>query len=175
MKIVAFTGRKGSGKDTAAEALRNIGYEVMSFADTMKDGLSEMLLIDRIYFDDPDLKERLIDDYDVTPRYLMQTIGTDWGRKMISENLWIKVMNKRLNNCKNNYITVTDVRFNSEARLIKDLGGKIINIKRNDSVYEDNIGFNHDSEKGIDEIYFDSEIVNNCSIRSFHDLVLMNS
>jgi hypothetical protein len=63
-----------------------------------------------------------------TPRHMMQTIGTEWGRNCIHPNLWVLAWQHLLP--KNRDVVADDVRFQNEAQVIRDLGGIIIQIER---------------------------------------------
>jgi hypothetical protein len=90
-------------------------------------------------------KEMVIPEFGVSTRYLMQTLGTEWGRA-IHPQLWVMLMSKRLANEAAKHLVIDDIRFEDEATLIRDRGGLIIHINRypaqaaNDS---------HISESGI--------------------------
>lgn len=57
--IIAFSGNKFAGKDTAAEALiRSYGFKRIGLADKLKDICSEVFEISRKDMDNPDLKEK---------------------------------------------------------------------------------------------------------------------
>jgi hypothetical protein len=67
--IIAFSGTKFAGKDTAAEALiRSHGFKRIGLADKLKDICSEVFNIPRQHMDDPTMKE--------APFTLAVSIGT---------------------------------------------------------------------------------------------------
>lgn len=72
----------------------------------------------------------------VTPRRLMETLGTDWGRKLIDPEVWAKVTEARLRALleQGTSVVVDDVRFANEFALIKQLGGTMIHIARRDAI-----------------------------------------
>lgn len=58
--IIAFSGRKFSGKDTAAEGLiRSYGFKRIGLADRLKDICSDVFNVPRQHMDDPTMKEAL--------------------------------------------------------------------------------------------------------------------
>ena len=92
----------------------------------------------------------------LTPRLLLQLLGTDCGRKIIHENIWINALfadyrtqvdfNKNLpQNC--NWI-ITDVRFPNEADAIKERGGILVRLTRSIPV-ESEVAV-HPSETALD-------------------------
>lgn len=82
----------------------------------------------------------------LTPRKLLQLIGTEAGRNIIHPNLWVNALMSRYKPIedypiiieeeyiKDNYIypnwIITDVRFPNEVKAIEDKGGFIIRVNR---------------------------------------------
>jgi len=69
---------------------------------------------------------------DVTPRYALQGLGTQWGRNVYS-SIWIDyALNKAQQRVAEgaSLAVITDVRFINEARVISDLGGAVWRIVR---------------------------------------------
>lgn len=161
-KIIGLAGRKRSGKDTAAIALQ--GYDRVSFAKPIKTMLRVLLSAAAVPSKDiermveGDLKEvptPALGGH--TPRHAMQTLGTEWGRQMISNTLWIDTA--LADAAASGYGTViTDVRFANEAAAIKAAGGVVIRVERPNrpiGVLED-----HPSETAIDTLDVDFVLVN---------------
>jgi hypothetical protein len=94
----------------------------------------------------------------LTPRKLMQLLGTECGRQIIHPNIWInalfadyipkEVRGSEYWEYQSKWI-VTDVRFENEAKAIKDRGGKLIRINRYIDPIEDGID-DHHSETALD-------------------------
>jgi hypothetical protein len=73
-------------------------------------------------------KEQVIPCLGVTSRYAQITIGTEWGRELINQNLWA---NTWAAGVKDGESVMNDsVRFPNEAAAIRQLGGVVIMIKR---------------------------------------------
>ena len=76
--LIAFLGKKSSGKDTVANFLiKNDDYIKYVFADPLKKGIQAFFNLsdDQLY--DEKLKEIIDPRWGVSPRKLLQTIGTD--------------------------------------------------------------------------------------------------
>lgn len=117
MHLVGIAGPARAGKDTLASyMLDNLdgAWLRSSFADPIK----EMLRAIGVDCSD-DAKAVVSDDYGVTPRHMMQTLGTEWGRNLIDGDIWVKVF-ARLNAGK--CVIVPDVRFEDEADLVREHG-----------------------------------------------------
>lgn len=65
-------------------------------------------------------------DFHATPRYMMQTLGTEWGRDTINENIWLIAAAKRIKKMNQAQpdatIIITDVRFQNEADFVRKHG-----------------------------------------------------
>lgn len=128
MLILGLLGRAGAGKDTIAGYLyQEHGFEVpIAFADPLYAGLSAMLGISVEELADRDRKEQPIDWLGCSPRMLLQTLGTEWGRNMVHTDLWVRLMDRRVSEAAHagaTRLVITDVRFENEARWILERGG----------------------------------------------------
>lgn len=142
MKIVGILGFKGSGKDTAAAALIEDGYVKFAFADALKDVIAvvfnwprNMMEGDtaesRAWREVPDAwwSEKLgIENF--TPRLAMQLVGTDTMRNHFNDQIWIANIESKILGSKHEKIVITDCRFANEVKLVKDLGGTIIRVRK---------------------------------------------
>ena len=63
-----------------------------------------------------------------SPRYAMETLGTEWGRDAIGEDLWLHSTKLRMNE-PGKYI-VTDIRAPNELEMVKSMGAKIFKVVR---------------------------------------------
>lgn len=136
--LVGFCGRMGSGKTYAADYLvDNYGYTKVKFAKHLKDMLRAMGLSDEHI--EGDLKEKPCDLLDGrTPRWAMQTLGTEWGRDLISPNLWGNLWENEVRALlsEGKRVVVDDVRFDNEAQRIQKMSGYLIQMKRSTETEE---------------------------------------
>lgn len=136
MKLVGLTGLPQAGKDTVAAALANTHeFARMSFAGPIKDGLVVMLGLNRQDFEDAAAKEVVVPWIGKTPRQLMQTLGTEWGRDLVHPEIWIRHAQRRLDNYRrfSANVVVTDVRYPNEAAWLRKNGGELWHILRKDA------------------------------------------
>jgi hypothetical protein len=63
-----------------------------------------------------------------TPRYAMQTLGTEWGRIAMHQDFWVNLWLGNLP--PNRDVVADDVRFQNEVKTIRDAGGIVIQIER---------------------------------------------
>ena len=108
----------------------------------------------------------------IKPRDFFQIFGTDYGQFIFPKHfpeifkdkdersLWIMVFKRwYLNKLKENpylKVVISDVRFNHEFECIKDLGGYVIKVNRDNTIKD-----NHISENELDNLEFDHKLSNN--------------
>jgi hypothetical protein len=130
--IIGLTGYAGSGKSTAAKILvERHGFTLVKFAGPLKQMMRCLGLGDREI--EGDLKET---PHDVlcgkTPRYAMQTIGTEWGRDLIGTELWVNVAMEAAWRVRGAgaEVVIDDCRFLNEAKAVQTEGGIIVEVMR---------------------------------------------
>ena len=164
MHLIGIAGPARAGKDTLASyLLDNLSHDWSrsSFADPLKE------MLRAIGVDCSDDKKAVVsDDYGVTPRHMMQTLGTEWGRHMIDGDIWVKAF-ARLNagKCR----IVPDVRFENEADLVREHGVLIHLVGRG------GIDGSHVSENAITFKAGDIVIDNSRDLAWLHDQVDSNA
>lgn len=129
--IVAFTGLAGSGKSTAAAHLVHChGFQRVRFAGPLKAMLAALgLTPEQIDGSEKETPCDLLGGK--TPRYAMQTIGTEWGRYLIASDLWIRAWKAAVAKVPAGVpVVVDDCRFPNEAEAVRAAGGVIIRIDR---------------------------------------------
>ena len=123
-----------------------------SFANKLKQCLSSILNVSISKFEENEFKKSEVEWLGITVRELLQKFGTAI-RNEVSDDFWVKAC---LNNLeKDDDYLITDVRFKSEAKGIKDLEGIIVRINR-----EGAGAGNHISEIDLDDYSFDY-VINN--------------
>lgn len=168
--IVGLTGLKGSGKDTAAKALKAGGYEEVKMAAGLKGMIRSFLYyqgVDSLEVErmiEGDLKE-IPTEYlgGKTPREFMQLMGTEFGRDLIHEDLWVNAWKRRV--AKVDKVITTDIRFPNEAQALADAGGKLYRIERDTDV---NVYSLHESEKYIPTLPVAAIIDNHGTVDELH-------
>jgi hypothetical protein len=135
--IIAFLGRKRSGKNTAADiTCRHYNlYErdmiEMSFAGSIKDTLMKLLSLDGKHFYNEEFKEIPLVHSGFTPRHLMQWYGNIMKEKF-GADFWLNKVKSDIKTCGKKYVVITDVRFVEEVKMISELGGTIVYMNRDD-------------------------------------------
>lgn len=160
--LIGLIGKKSSGKDTFSDFLVcHYGFQKRAFADPLKKCCQLLFGLTDQQIHDPMMKETMDERWEMTPRKIMQVVGTDLFRHHFDVNFWLKLFENWYNDHKENDIVCSDVRFENEAKLIKKLGGVLIRIHRpyvgNDS---------HESET-IDISFHDFEIMNDSTLDDY--------
>lgn len=127
--IIGLTGPKRCGKDTVANLImqHNTSFYPLSFAWPIKQMVMEGLGLSMEQVNG-DLKDMPDPVFGCTPRHILQTLGTEWGRELINESIWLLIMEQRIQNVGKD-IVITDVRFENEASWIRaQENGKVVHI-----------------------------------------------
>ena len=160
--IGLYSPAPGCGKTTAANLL--IEHERVSFAAPLKRAVWRLL--DELGF--PGFhcvyedKEAIIPEIGVSPRHMMQTLGTEWGRACIHPDFWVMIARAETQRIMDDggSVVIDDVRFPNEAAMIHDLGGELWRIDRPGVSYDGS----HESEGALEDITPDRVIVNDGTI-----------
>lgn len=164
LPLVGITGAAGAGKDSLAQGFVREGYVRYSFADPIKRALDAMF--GPIDWDSRVVKEQwpVPGTAGRTPRYLAQTLGTEWGRELVCHGLWLNLAKWFV--CRSNApVVIPDVRFDNEARWIHDEGGMVIRLIR-----PGNAGtVAHASEHGVSDRHVTHELMNNGTLEALMD------
>ena len=167
-KLIGIIGAAGAGKDTIADILSiHRDYVKDSFAAPMYAGLAAMLGVSVETLQDRDLKEVPFPGLDVTPRRMLQTLGTEWGRHLIAPNIWLTLAKQR-HMMRAEPTVIADVRFVNEADWILEAGGILLRVKRDSATLVEA----HASEGALDDYPVAVTIVNNGAISDLSRWVL---
>lgn len=179
--IIGLHGRQRVGKDTVFELIQTEYPHAtrIAFADKIKQSLAALFgisvrEIDILKEEGAMFKvESKNYEHSYTWRSFAQRYGTEAHREIFGEDFWVdKVLphpNKRgIKSHQDKLWIITDVRFPNEAFRIKELGGKIINVKRPDVDKKDN----HISENSLNNFFIDYELVNDGSLEDLKERVI---
>ena len=155
--IIGISGYATAGKDTVAQILvEQFGFQRLAFADSIRD----ICLVINPYLSDGLRVGDLVKDYgwDVAKqntevRRLLQVLGTEVGRQIFDEDVWVDALFQKVD--PNKKYVITDVRFANEAECIKEYG-EVWRVNRAgvDPINE------HISETQLDDYEFDY-VINN--------------
>lgn len=168
MKCIAITGPKGSGKDTVAQLIKELypDYVVntIAFADPIKKVIQHIFNLDPTSMDQYDLFKRTRVEFklpgyinhDVPGRHVVREIGM-LMRSYDSDQFTNYVRDQVLGGLQSvkRIDVVTDLRFDNEYIMMKNIGAKIIKINRPNYHYD-----GHITERGFDDHLVDRIIMN---------------
>lgn len=161
--IIAFAGRKQSGKTTCSEFVQKSANglikpynstKIYNFADPLKQDICINILgltYDQCYGTD-DQKNELVDCYwdntQLTAREVMQMVGTDMFRKM-QHNVWSAATIRKIQLENPPMAIIADCRFPNEVEAVKNAGGIVVKLTRNP------YNSTHGSETALDPDKYD--------------------
>jgi hypothetical protein len=156
--IVAFCGLATCGKTSLALGLvKHRNFHRISFADPIREMLRGLGLTTAHMSEGKN--EPLAMFGGKTPRQVMQSLGTEWGRDLVCPNIWLNATKTRILSALAvpgvSGVVLDDCRFDNEASMVKDLGGMVIEVVRPGLVRMD-----HASEAGISDHLVDDFVLN---------------
>jgi hypothetical protein len=135
-RLLGLVGATGAGKTTLAGELTNrYGFTNLHMGRPLKDMLIALGLREVDVAGQPEERNRpqsLLGGK--SARYAMQTLGTDWGRNMMTPDLWVNALGMRIErqfaNNPDSRIVVDDLRFPNDWTVIQRFGGRILTVRR---------------------------------------------
>lgn len=165
--LIGVCGPAGSGKGSVADALvRRHGFSEIAFAGPLYEAVSAMFGVPVCLLKDRRHKEAKIDWLGKSPRELLQMLGTEFGRKMIGESVWVEVGMRRADTLRRygGSVVIADVRFDNEAIAIRSAGGAIWRVDREENSCLSGASATHESEAGVSAELVDVVLRNDSTI-----------
>lgn len=169
-RIIGLSGRAGSGKTTVAGMIPDA--VVLQLADPLYTAVSTMLGVPESMLRSPAYKEKPLPGIDKSPRQMLQTLGTEWGREMVDRQIWIRMLERRIDALRNQgvrTIVVADVRFENEAAAIRRMDGEVWRVYRPGA---EGVASYHSSEDGVVLDEHEPEIANDGTLDDLRARVL---
>lgn len=143
MEVIGVLGSIGAGKGTVSDMIvEKHNFTKDSFAGTLKDVCASMFNWPRELLEGDTTESRewreQVDPFwaqklqlpEFTPRFALQHIGTDVIRKNFCDDMWMFTLENRLLKSGKD-VVIADVRFPNEIELVKSLGGRLVEVHRN--------------------------------------------
>lgn len=170
LKVIALTGPKGSGKDTVGHLIKQYFIapawraHTIAFADPIKDVVKDLFDLETtqeyddfkrttINFSLPKMIMCDMQQYQIEGRHLVREIGM--LMRKYDQNQFTNYVIDEIKYHPNDVWVVTDLRFDNEWLALKQLGAKLINIKRPNYEYD-----GHITERGFNESLVDHQLLN---------------
>lgn len=164
VKVLGLSGKARSGKDFLAKnVVVPMGFLPFALADHFKVTVgAKSVLSDGTRFD-VDVKQLWETDKDELHRTALQEEGTERGRNVFGENIWVRHLELWFYKLHRVYgfdrFVVTDVRFPNEVEWIQSLGGKVYRIVGRGGLNDSREA--HASEQALDEYSGFDRIIDN--------------
>lgn len=195
VKLLGVCGRKRHGKDTIGEFLWDgWDYTPIAFADPIKRICMDIygLSYDQCYGGD-EYKEVVDERWGLTPRFIMQKVGTEMGREVHKET-WVRYCFQQIEMAQRgehvllhiperrgffpasesgrnlSQWVITDVRYPDEAISVQGRGGRVLKAVR--PSLTGTVVDLHLSETSIDDIREDHLLMNDGTLAQFRDRLL---
>ena len=142
-KVIGIVGFIASGKDTTFDFIsKKFNVKKDSYAGPLKDACANIFGWDRNLLEGTttnsrnwrEMKDEFWSDHlgqNITPRKILQVMGTEVMRNNFHNDVWILSMKKRIRESKVPVI-ITDCRFPNEISAIKEMNGIVVQVKRHD-------------------------------------------
>lgn len=181
-RLIGLGGLKESGKDAFANALESTsGYTVRGMLDAVNEALQVLNpLIPRGSFRNPEPYTDYLARVGYVAakrnpevRRLLQALGTEVGRDMLTEDAWVNVMSRHLYQAKRALepLVITGIRFPNEVAMIREWGGVLVWVDRpevtarhEEAVKGANSLAGHASERSVNAPSFDWLVSNSGSL-----------
>lgn len=182
MKIIGLTGEAGSGKDTIADYLvEHHDFRKISFAEPLRRGLQAMFGIPMHMLQDRAIKHVPLNVLGgKSIREAMNTLGTEWGRECVADDIWLTTAGMKLNQLRAQSsighvnvkgIVISDVRFSNERGWLYEQGGELWHVKRPGNPYA-LPPESHVSQQGLPVWDGNPVITNDGDIEFLHNRIL---
>lgn len=168
---VLISGPPGSGKDETAKYISSkYNFKHFSLADPVRDIVTKLYNLESYhYFEERDLKEKNIKQWDLSPREMCQTIG-EGMRNWLDEDIWCKNLISRSE--MNNNIVISDNRYRNEIEFFEKYFNVItIRLKR-DGCDGSKVGIkDHASENGLIGVSATYTIDNSLELKDLYEAI----
>lgn len=171
--LIGLTGAAGCGKSTVSRHLRlEHRFFDLSLADPIYGMVASMTGMTVDALKNRAIKEQKIDWLGLSPRELLQRIGTEFGRCAIDDGVWIRHLMRRVDattlaagSTEAARFVISDVRFDNEAEAIKSRGGEVWAVVRAAPSCLRGSTAAHASEAGVASHLVDRVIENNGTLK----------
>ena len=138
--IIGTIGFIGCGKGTVADILvEKYGFVKLSFADAVKDATAAIFGWQRSLLEGDTEESRIFretrDEWwsektgkHITPRYMLQIMGTEAGRDVFHKDIWVYALERKMEMYQN--VVIADVRFPNEIEWMRSKGGFAVRVSR---------------------------------------------
>lgn len=175
-RLIGLGGKLGSGKDEVADELcRAHGYVKIGMSDILNHALLALdPWVEYYREDEPERYSEYIKRHGYVEakknsevRRLLQVLGTEVGRNMLGENIWVDATEARIYDfwARDKGVIVTGIRYPNELEMINALGGLSAWVSRPGHEATGS----HASETSVNPEHFGQIILNDGSLEDLYD------
>lgn len=183
--VIGMGGKLRAGKDAVADRLVEVhGFKKLGMSDVLNEA---MLLIDPIVHPtghivgtvQPLRYSEIVERYGYVEaktrpevRRLLQKLGTEVGRNMLGENVWVNALARKIDDhlYADQSVVVTGIRFPNELAMIRQFAGEGLWVDR-PGLDSDSPASTHASENGVSAEDFDRIITNDGTLEQLYATV----
>ena len=128
-RIIGLCGLIGSGKSECARILVEChGFKKISLGSRLKDVVSVLFdwprnLLEGDTMESRAWRETELPEHNMTPRQVLQLIGTNALRDNFDPNIWAKIVKRQIEDSPHDKFVIDDIRFTNEINIIMDNEG----------------------------------------------------
>lgn len=142
--LLGLTGKKEVGKDTTFQRIKALYYgrceiERVAFGDAMKRSAAAALGVTvedlERWKNDPQVKLEVVGfggqwllPKRLTARQYLQNYGYEAHRQIFGKDFWENLVKPNIMNHSGKLVVVTDIRVDSEAKLVREHGGFVTEV-----------------------------------------------
>lgn len=127
--LIGLIGAPNSGRKIVGQHLvDSYGFARVRFGDAI-DRMLRVLGADDEHLSGTGMHQPIYELGGRSFQYAKQALGYHFGRRMMSENLWVHPWRRAIEKVAGN-IVVDDIRFNNEAEAVRAAGGVIVRVER---------------------------------------------
>lgn len=146
--ILGLVGPLGCGKTTTADAIAaRVRGKRQSCAGPIRDMLAALGVPREDLTQHKNKPQEWL--HGLTSRAMLKSLGTEWGRTYVGPDIWINAVLRAAaqEGARGRPIVIDDIRFDNEARAIKEAGGHLLFVYH----YGIDYSYAHPSECGLSD------------------------
>jgi phosphomevalonate kinase len=178
--IILISGKQGSGKTTTSDALAVRLREIYGENEVYRTRYAKILY--KMHDAVRDIGREYGLDLPEKNGFLLQILGTEWGRNKVADDVWIKTVRADIAKQNAKFVIIDDMRFKNEFHAFDDTEVLKIRLEAPQDVRKARCdGWrdteNHPSETNLDDYLHNFDLVLDTSSNDLNtvlDQILLN-